>query len=166
MRLFQGRKAPLLSISITLDHALRPTECRGAQRLPVAQQCLGRGRKWRQGPRYLGDAGNSGLANRMSHSGGGRGQGAMFTRAQASFLAPKANAHLGAVEEERDSTASWEGLAEALSSSWKPVLEMRWGVCVSRKGVRPASCGKSGPWWSVCTSQLPQSTPLGYTAPF
>lgn len=123
MRLFQSRKAPLLSVSITLDHALRPTERRGGQRLPVAQQCLGRGRKWRQGPRYLGDAGNSGLADRMSHSGGGKGQGAMFTRAQASFLAPKANAHLGAVEEERDTQQvgrGWLKLSHpAGSQSWR-----------------------------------------------
>lgn len=75
------------------------------------------------GQRYLGDAGNSGLADRMSHSGGGKGQGAMFTRAQAPFLAPKANAHLGAVEEERDTQQvgrGWLKLSHpARSQSWR-----------------------------------------------
>ena len=128
--------------------------------------CLGRGKKWSQHPGYLGDAGNWGLANRMAHSGGGKGHGAKFTGGQASLLVLQDKRTLWS-SWEKDCTPHWESLVGSLTSSWEPVLgERMMSWCVWEGGCAAADCGEVWApmkWW---VRQLPQYPPLGYLAPF
>lgn len=161
MRLSQTRKGPFLS--------RRPgtcagaTECGGPGSCRLLSQRLGRGRKWSQRPRYLGDAGNRGLAGRMAHSGGGKGHGAKFTRGQASLLAQERCTLQSSGE--KNGTPRWESLAGrhhvqlgASPGTEEDTFACPGGVCA------PAGWGRCAPRCSVYEA-APQFPPPGDSAP-
>lgn len=124
--------------------------------------CLGRGRKWSQRPRYLGDAGNSGLPGRMAHSGGGKGHGTKFTRGQASPLAPQDRCILWSSGEKRNCVLSWERLAGSprVQLGASPGRENDVSACRGRECAQPTV----GKVWALmkCLDEATPTVPASW----
>lgn len=107
MRLFQTRNVLSLPITVTLEPMLGPEVCVWPAICLLLNECqggYGRDRKWSWCPRYLGNAGNSGLTDRMAHFGGEKGHGAKFTTGQTALLVPDDKGRLWSSEKKTQKT--------------------------------------------------------------
>jgi hypothetical protein len=146
LRLSQARNVLSLSVTVTLECVLRSTECGAGPAVCLLLNECQEGQEMDQSTGYLGDAGNSGLADRMAHFRGEKSHGAKFTRGQTSQLVPQDAMHCLEYLRRESHTQSW-------------------GTCLER-AVCAAGCGEGQAWMKCCINWFPQHLPLGCCVPF